>query len=281
MAGLVTRFGRNSFGFRSETPLTNEQLFRVAPSIFATGKHESRSDRYTYIPTIEVLAGLRKEGFQPFMTAQSRSRIEGKSEFTKHMLRLRPAGQIQNLETFEIILINSHDGTSSYQMLAGVFRFVCQNGMVTGDTVEDIRVPHRGNITENVIDAACRIVDDFGAVQDSMDSMKGTRLALPEARAFAEAALTIKYDEDAPITPDQVLLPRRYEDKNKEDLWTTFNRIQENLLKGGVRGKTATGKRTTTREVTSIDTNVKLNRALWILSERMAGIKAGHTIAQK
>lgn len=64
MSGLVTRFGRNSFGFRSDTPLTDEQLFRVAPSIFATGKHESRSDRYTYIPTIEVYDlsdnGLRK-----------------------------------------------------------------------------------------------------------------------------------------------------------------------------------------------------------------------------
>ncbi|EER8463752.1 DUF945 domain-containing protein, partial [Escherichia coli] len=26
------------------------------------------------------------------------------------------------------ILLNSHDGTSSYQMLPGYFRFVCQNG---------------------------------------------------------------------------------------------------------------------------------------------------------
>jgi hypothetical protein len=151
--------------------------------------------------------------------------------------------------------------------------------MVSGDIVEDIRVPHRGNITENVIDAAYKIVDDFGAVEGSIDSMKGTRLALPEARAFAEAALSLKYDSEdaAPITPDQVLLPRRYEDKNKEDLWNTFNRIQENLLKGGVRGRTATGKRTTTRDVTSIDTNVKLNRALWILSERLAAIKASHS----
>ena len=101
MSGLVTRFGKNSFGFRSDTPLTNEQLFQIAPSIFATGKHESRSDQYTYIPTSEVLAGLRKEGFQPFMVAQSKSRVEGKSAFTKHMLRLRPDGQIQNQETFE------------------------------------------------------------------------------------------------------------------------------------------------------------------------------------
>ena len=277
MSGLVTRFGKNSFGFRSDTPLTNEQLFQIAPSIFATGKHESRSDQYTYIPTSEVLAGLRKEGFQPFMVAQSKSRVEGKSAFTKHMLRLRPDGQIQNQETFEIILINSHDGTSSYQMLGGVLRFVCQNGCVAGDIIEDIRVPHRGNITENVIDAAYKIVDDFGSVEESIDNMKGTRLALPESRAFAEAALSLKYvcKEDAPIVLEQLLTARRYEDRGKDDLLNAFNRIQENLLKGGLQGKTVMGRRTTTREVTAIDTNIKLNRALWILSERMAGLKAG------
>ena len=278
MSGLVTKFGRNSFGFRSDTPLTDEQLFRAAPSIFAAGKHQSRSDRYTYIPTIEVLTGLRKEGFQPFMVAQSKSRVEGKSEFTKHMLRLRQSGELTlQQEFFEIILINSHDGTSSYQMLSGIFRMVCTNGMVTGDTHEDIRVQHRGNITENVIEAAYSIADNFENVRNSRDTMKGTTLSLPEARAFAEAALSLKYDskDSAPIVPEQLLTARRHEDRGKDDLWTTFNKVQENLLKGGLRGKTAAGRRTTTREVTAIDTNIKLNRALWILSERMAGLKAG------
>lgn len=275
--GLAARFARNSFGLRGTEPLSNEQIYSVAPSIFADGKHESRSERYTYIPTIEVLNGLRKEGFQPFMAVQSRSRIEGKQEFTKHMLRLRQADMLAVDETFEIILINSHDGTSSYQMLCGCFRFVCQNGMITGDTVEDVRVPHRGNITNNVIDAAYRIMDNFGNAQESIESMKGTVLALPEAEIFAESALMVKYDDEekVPITPAQLLKPRRAADANKNDLWTTFNRVQENLLKGGLHGVTSTGKRTTTRQVTSIDTNIKLNKALWNLSERMAGIKAG------
>lgn len=267
MTRLATTFGRGSFGLRSDIPLTDDQMYRVAKSIFAPEKHDSRSERYTYIPTIHVLNGLRKEGFQPFMVAQSRSRIEGKSDFTKHMIRLRKDGTITNNEAFEIILINSHDGTSSYQMLAGVFRFVCQNGIVTGDVVEDIRVPHRGNITENVIDAAYSIVDGGNDVQEVIDEMKSTRLLLPEARFLAEAALDLKYDE-APITPDQILRPRRTEDK-RDDLWTTFNRIQENLIKGGQPGISATNRRMRTREVTSIDNNVKLNKALWKLSERM------------
>jgi hypothetical protein len=120
---LATRFARNTHVIRSESPLAEDEMRLAAPSIFAEGKHASRSERYTYIPSIEVLRGLRKEGFEPFMVAQSKSRIEGKSEFTKHMIRMRHAGHVETRpEANEIILINSHDGASSYQMLAGVFR---------------------------------------------------------------------------------------------------------------------------------------------------------------
>ena len=111
---LAARFGQNTFVIRSETPLAEDQMRRAAPSIFAEGKHGSRSERYTYIPTIDVLRGLRHEGFEPFMVAQSKSRIEGKTEFTKHMIRMRHAGQVNTRpEANEIILINSHDGASS------------------------------------------------------------------------------------------------------------------------------------------------------------------------
>lgn len=112
---LASRFSSNSRVLRSDQPLSEEQMRNAAPSVFAAGKHQSRSDRYTYIPTIEILRGLRREGFEPFMVAQGASRIEGKAAFTKHMIRMRHAGQVQaRPEASEIILINSHDGASSY-----------------------------------------------------------------------------------------------------------------------------------------------------------------------
>jgi hypothetical protein len=123
---LATHFAPTTRVARGEQPLSEGQMRAAAPSIFAEGKHVSRSERYTYIPTIEVLRGLRNEGFEPFMVAQGASRVEGKAAFTKHMIRMRHAGQVQaRPEANEIILINSHDGASSYQMLAGMFRFVC------------------------------------------------------------------------------------------------------------------------------------------------------------
>ena len=276
---LATRFARNTFVVRSETPLAEDLMRQAAPSIFAEGKHASRSERYTYIPTIEVLRGLRKEGFEPFMVAQSKSRIEGKTDFTKHMIRMRHAGHVEGKpEANEIILINSHDGASSYQMLAGVFRFVCCNGLVVGTVSNDIRIPHKGNVESDVIEGAFRVLDDFEAVDASADGMKALTLKPDEEKAFATAALALRYGErsegqpPAPITVDQLIEARRPEDLG-HSLWATFQRVQENALRGGQPGRSVQGRRMQTRAVGSIDRSVSLNRALWVLAEEMRKIK--------
>jgi hypothetical protein len=275
---LSSRFGRNAPVLRSHLPLTDDQIRNVAPSIFADAAHDSRSKRYAYIPTIEVLDGLRKEGFSPFMVAQTRVRDQGKREHTKHLIRLRHANQIEGNEVNEIILLNSHDGTSSYQMLAGQFRFVCKNGMVCGKTTDDIRVPHKGNILHEVIEGAVRVLDSFETVVEQREGMQALTLNQGEQAAFARAALELKYQAGttgapAPVTESQILAPRRMEDR-APDLWTTFNRVQENLIKGGLSGRNAKGRPMRTREVGGIDQNIKLNRALWVLAEEMRLLKA-------
>lgn len=275
---LASSFRYGSPMFRADSPLSDDQIHRVAPSIFADSKHESRSERYTYIPTIDVLRGLRNEGFQPFMVCQTRVRDESKREYTKHMLRIRHADQIIGDEANEIVLLNSHDGTSSYQMLAGVLRFVCQNGMVAGDNIRDIRVPHKGNIVQNVINGAFDVLDGFDLIREQKDGMRAVELNRDEQQAFARSALALRYDPTdaeapAPITDSQLLAPRRFEDR-RDDLWTVFNRVQENLTKGGLRGRSRNGRAVSTRPITSIDQNVKLNRALWMLADAMRQMKA-------
>jgi len=290
---LATRFARNTRVLRADTPLSEDQIRSAAPSVFAAGKHASRSARYTYIPTIDVLRGLQREGFAPFMVAQGASRIEGKAEFTKHLIRLRYVGgdagtAMTRAEANEIILINSHDGASSYQLLSGLFRFVCCNGLVVGRVSNDIRIAHKGNIQDEVIEGAFRVLDDFAVVNDAAEQMKALELRPDEERAFAIAALALRYgdrgdrgepgegSEDpppAPITPEQLIEARRPEDLG-HSLWTTFQRVQENALRGGQPGRSAQGKRLHTRPVASIDRSVSLNRALWVLAEEMRKLKA-------
>jgi hypothetical protein len=102
MTRLASRFGAANL-IRRDRPLTREELFRVVPSVFSEDKHESRSERYTYIPTISLLDSLQREGFQPFFACQTRVRDPGRRE---HMLRLRREGQITGKQVPEIILLN-------------------------------------------------------------------------------------------------------------------------------------------------------------------------------
>lgn len=273
---LASRFGHNTTVLRAAQPLADEQIMGVAPSIFAQAPHDSRSERYAYIPTIELLGGLRTEGFAPFMVCQTRVRDASRREFTKHMLRLRHASQIATEgEVNEIVLLNSHDGTSGFQLLAGMFRYVCQNGMVFGDTTKDLRVPHKGkDVVGRVIEGAYSVLDEFDLVREQRDGMAALTLNQGEQMAFGRAALALRYEEGAtPVTDTQVLESRRWADRG-DDLWRTFNRVQENLTKGGLAGRGANGRKTTTRAVNGIDNNVKLNRALWLLAEEMRRLKS-------
>ena len=274
---LASRFASRSPVLRSDSPLSDDQIHRVAPSIFAEAPHESRSQRYAYIPTATVLTELRKEGFQPFMVTQTRTRHEDRRDYTKHMIRLRHASQINARgEANEIILLNSHDGTSSYQMLAGMFRFVCSNGLVCGDTVADVRVPHKGDLAGQVIEGAYQVLHGFDRALESRESMQAITLDEGEAEVFARAALSLKYDDPdkpAPITESQTLMPRRFDDR-RPDLWSVFNRTQENLTKGGLHGRSANGRRQQTRPVQGIDSDIRLNRALWLLADGLRQLKA-------
>lgn len=259
---------------RSNAPLSDDQIIRVAPSIMAEEKHSSRGDRYGFIPTLSVLNGLRGEGFQPYEVRQTRVRDESKREHTKHMIRMRHPDALKTKDGFgEIILLNSHDGSSSFHLMSGFFRLVCANGMIAGDICEAIKVRHTGNVVDNVIEGSFKVIDGMQDVSDAIETYSSIDLNNEEAKIFAHAALSLRYDEGkAPVEPIQIIQPRRFEDR-KPDLWTTFNRVQENLIRGGVPGVSATGRRMRTREVGGVTENVKLNKALWTLADQMAALK--------
>lgn len=276
----LTRFGSGGAFLRSKTPLTDEQIMQAAPSVFADVKHESRSERYTHIPTEAVLKGLRENGFFPYEVRQGGSRDEVKRGFTKHMMRFRRDVEVNVGEQVrELVLVNSHDGTSTYQLMSGIYRLVCSNGLVVPDGIaEMIKVPHKGDIVGQVIEGAFTVIDDAAAVDASIDSMKSIRLNNREQILFAESALTVKYGEDKqPINALEVLAPRRRED-HSDDLWTVFNRVQENMIKGGVRYAQLNEQgrivaRRQTRPVNAVSGNVNLNKALWQLAAGFEQLK--------
>ena len=260
--------------FRSSTPLSNEDIARYAPSVLADTAHESRGQKYTFIPTVNVIDGLRAEGFEPYEIRQTKTKDLSKREFTKHMVRMRhPDAISSDGEVPELILINSHDGSSSYQLLAGFFRFVCSNGLIAGNIQSDVRVRHSGNVVHDVIEGSFKVLENVKQIGERIGDYKSISLNRSEQELFANTALQLRWEDKAPITADRVLQANRYEDV-KSDLWTTFNRVQENMIKGGLSGKTSTGRRMHTRGVSGVNENVRLNRALWSLADGMAKLKS-------
>lgn len=264
------------------TPLSLDHLHEMVPSAFATAAHESRSDRYTYIPTSDVINGLMKEGFLPFAAKQGNSKIKGKSDFTKHMIRFRHENSMTNSKGDslpEVVLINSHDGTSTYQLLSGLFRLVCLNGMVVPETRSScIRVPHKGNIVDDVIEGSFKVLEESNNIIETANLWREIELKPREQLLLAKTAHRIRFEDadgtlDTPIKPEQLLIPRRQDDVG-DSLWLTHNRIQENITKGGLSGiRHEIGhrhRRVTTRNVNNIDQDVRLNRSLWELSSQLA-----------
>jgi hypothetical protein len=264
----------------SALPLTLADTIARFP-VLAAMPHQSRSDRYEHIPTSKVLAALRKEGFNIHGVEVANVRTPDRNGFQKHMIRLRRENFAKRVgdEFPEIVIVNSHDGTSAYKMSAGMVRLVCLNGLVVGgQQLKSVSVPHVGKATvDKVINGTFEVVDTFPAVMDRMQTMKAVTLHPAEQQVFAKAALSVRYpDDDLKVPLLNLLRPRRHDD-TKADLWTTFNVVQEHLIRGGAQGIATNdqGRQRVARvrEVKSVDGNIALNRALWQLADEMAKLK--------
>lgn len=272
-------------------PLSIDTLQKLVPSAFAEHAAANTTSKYTYIPTHQIIEGLMGEGWVPVKAQQSVARVLDRKDFARHMIRFqRPdSAPVVVGDVFpEIILSNAHDGTSAYRMDAGLFRLACSNGMCVSDASFDkISIPHRGDIRGQVIAAAYRVIERMPELTHEVKSFKETEVNDKAARAFAAAALELKYPTEvdevtgkrtvtSPIEPSQIIQPRRWADRDeKNNLWGVFNMVQENLINGGVRGRSSSGRRTTTRAVKSVTEDLRLNKALWTLATEMRSMLAG------
>ena len=268
--------------------MTEDEMRKIAPSIFATEAHESRSDRFVPVPTIEVLRGLKKEGFDVVGVKQSNTRDEGKGNFTKHLIRLRRVdGEKYKVgdTVAEMLLKNANDGTCQYELMAGLFRILCLNSLVAQKAeIESIKVRHSGRETiNNVIDGTFRVLNEAEKALEAPKEWSKIVLNQDEKMALAESAHMIRFGEteegERPaIEPVQLLSPRRFEDRG-DDLWRVANVIQEHVMRGQdhgvIVGENGRRRRTSTRPVNGIEQSISLNKALWSLNERMVELKRG------
>jgi len=153
---------------------------------------------------------------------------------------------------------------------------------VDDSTFARLSIRHSGKVIDDVRRGVDEIMTEVPRILESVNDMQTIELTRDERGILARAAFSLKFDESVPLDPSKLLAHRRYGDE-KTDLWTTFNVVEENLTKGGLRYEIPAGRdesgqyvprrRQRTREVKSIQEDTKLNKALWTLAEEMKKLK--------
>jgi hypothetical protein len=220
-----------------------------------------------------MVEALGEMGWYPVGAGENVTRSEERRGFSRHLVRFRHQNNDRLMiddSCLEIVLLNSHDGTSSFQLYAGLFRFVCVNGLIiSSDIMGRMRCRHTGDAVAQVIEGSHEIVMHLPQIAEQVGAFKKITLSLAAQQVYAEQALSLCWKTQAPITPEAVNAVRRPED-DSASLWHTFQRVQENLIKGGVRGRNRKGRLHITRPIDSVNKNVWLNKALWQLTEKTA-----------
>jgi len=269
------------------TALTREEILNKAPSVFAEKPSTKTSSKYAFIPTTKIIDDLGREGWVPVSVRESLVRDEKKEGYQKHMVRFRHPGVTFGPTTLsvgdiipEIVVTNSHDALSAFHLNAGIYRLVCSNGLLVAEsTINSVSIKHVGYASSDAQEAGQLLFKELPLLTDKVSSMRGTHLHYEEAAAMAKSAAMLRWPVDAthalPFDSVELLKSHRRCDDDT-NLWNIFNRIQENLLRGGIRYRTASNKKQRTRQVNSINEDIRLNKALWALAESMLLLRGIH-----
>lgn len=265
---------RNQLITNNNQPLHPVTLASI-PTLNATSAYAGVSKHYSYLSTGEVLQALMSEGLQPYSVALSRTKIEDRKAYVKHSIRLRHSSQPMSVGGLhpEIVVTNSHDGGSSFQIELGIFRLVCSNGLViSSGQFQAFRIRHVGSTIQDVLKATKTISSQFPNVLEMANTYSAIQLTQEQRLELAHRAMGLRWSEgDFPFPESRLLSPRRLQDESP-DLWTTFNVIQENLTRGQKPSWSFSygGKRKGSRAVSGVDASLRLNRELWGLLETTA-----------
>lgn len=268
------------------SPLTLGQLKERAPSVFATRAASKMSENYAFVSSLQAMDIMAKVGLVPVDAGQRRVK-NGDPSVARHLVRLAFKEDLEKAKARkvgdtmpEVILVNSHNGRTAFKMYYGLYRFVCANGLIVSDQEVGATRRHIGS-AESILEEVENILEQGDAVIKQVHRMKQITLTDPQRLRFAQKALELRYlvkDQEPDhaklptIQAEQLLVPRRAEDKGM-DLWHTYNVVQENMVVGGITGKSANGRATHTRQLRDVRKLVSVNTGLWDLASSLTNAR--------
>jgi len=261
---------------------TLEDVKTYAPAAFSLHENPNLSERYSFVPTHELLAAFESLNWHPAYARQN-----GSSEFSRHVIRLsNPDLGFMKLKSDKVkpqlLLDNSHNGGSPAQVHMGLFRLVCTNGLVVAmpGMYSQLKLRHVGidmselkQLLETVASHYVTIGSHIENMQQHMLNNDQREEFVVKAMAAREPHVFIKEDGTIDVNkvttlvkPNQIIEPLRGEDEST-DLWTTFNVVQERLVNGTFDRQTAKGRKTKPRGINNATRSINFNKALWEIAE--------------
>ena len=240
-----------------------EQIKAIAPSVFTEAKASHLTDKYIQTPTIKVVEDLMNLGWEVTKVQEVKSRkYQG---FQKHLLMFRHPnimikGQNGDDAQPQILLTNSHDGKAAFNFRVGIFRFVCENGLVISDAdFGVVSIRHVNYTFESLQAKVNEMISKLPGLVNKINLFKATTLTDAQMQQLATKACALRSKQTINIM--SVLEATRKEDEGN-DLWAVFNRVQEKLVNGMF--KTGTRK---ARVIKNFQQDIKINEQLFELAE--------------
>ena len=247
--------------------MLNLQTIRTqAPAVFATSAAPKMSNKYTFVPTVEILENFEREGWQIYSAKQL-----GTSNYGTHEIRLRN-GQLPQVgdSLVEAVVKNSHNGLSTFSVTAGLFRLVCSNGLTVPTSVaESIRVRHMSVDLSVVREITDQFADRLPVIQRSVGRMETTFLTEEKTVDMVNKSTLIRWGQGSvpsSINIEELLRPERNDDQGNS-VWKIFNVIQEKFVRGGMKYNSKKGRLVTMKELKNFNSINKVNTSLWELAE--------------
>lgn len=243
----------------------------IVPSVFTKTPYMNMSKKYVHIPTDEVITDMQKLGW--VVTESKEVKARKKKGYQKHIVKfyhpdLLIKGENGDDSFPEILMINSHDGSTAFQFRVGLYRIVCSNGLVIADAeFGKLSIRHMGYTFEKLQNLIFELVEKIPSLVNKIQTFKDCQLTDEQMMKFALDASTKRFGDKYKVRPEDLLVSTRTADEG-HSLWTVFNRVQEKLMNGGfntINPKTNKGR--ASRSVKSFAKNIKLNEDLWQLAE--------------
>ena len=253
--------------YRVLKPLSESEIKDKAPSVYAEAPSEGVSEKYTFIPTTQVIGDMKSFGWEVYSAEQRSARTKVRNNHTKHLLRFRNESiPVVHGCYPEITLTNSHDGRNAFQFYVGLYSDETKSSFLMGGrSVENLRIKHQWYTLREVREITQKVVNYLPIIIEQIEVLHNNTVDVMGQRNYISSMLRTRWGSDYPnIMADLLIRPMNHVEVT---LWDVFKRVQDNVLNGGITYTLPSQRKQTVRAITNVDLKIDINQKLWEVTQ--------------